>query len=419
MTLHTISQPTSRQPDPAPPSPRAYFLSMPHHALFTIGAVQCVLAVIWWLIDIGGRFGGWFAPIPWGIPSNWAHLFLMIFGLFPPFMFGFLMTTYPRWMSGAPVASRHYLPAAGMLGAGLLLTYAGLLLGKMLLIGALLLYAAGWGLGLYALLRVYATAQRPDVLHARITSGMMALGLLLLMLLIYGIAIKDTDWVDVAREGGIWWFLLPVFFAVSHRLIPFFSQSVIPNYTIYRPDWMMWIIVAGGLLHGGFALGGWSAWLWLADLPMACAALWLSWRWQMQRTFAIRILAMLHVAFLWVGIALAALGLQSLCLLLGLDFSLGRGPLHALLIGYFASMLVAMATRVTLGHSGQPLVADREAWGIFIAVQAAAVLRLCSEVPFWQVQMPELLAVSSMLWIGTFGLWAIKFLPRYWTPPHP
>lgn len=416
MALYTIEALQPKLPA-EPPSPRAYYLSMPHHAMFTVGALQAVLATLWWLLDLGGRYGGWYVPVTWSVPPAWAHLFLMVFGLFPPFMFGFLMTTYPRWMSGLPVSPRHYLPAAGLLAGGLLLTYAGLLLGKTLLLVGLLIFAAGWGLGLYALLRVYASAQRPDVLHARITSGVMALGLLLLVLLVCGIATERATWVGVAREGGIWWFLLPVFFAVSHRLIPFFTQSVIPHYTLYRPDWMMGLIVAGGLLHGALAIGGLPQWFWLADLPMAGSALWLSWRWQMRRTFGIRILAMLHVAFVWVGIALAGLGLQSLFLLLESDFSLGRGPLHALLIGYFASMLVAMATRVTLGHSGQPLVADNRAWGIFLAVQTAAVLRVCSEAPWLAQHMAIFLTLASLLWIAAFAFWAIKFTPRYWTPP--
>jgi len=34
---------------------------------------------------------------------------------------------------------------------------------------------------------------------------------------------------------------------------------------------------------------------------------------------------------------------------------LGLEPLHALAIGFFGSMLLAMVTRITHGHSGRPL----------------------------------------------------------------
>lgn len=415
--IHTITQPSSRTPDPGPASRWAYFSSMPHHAMFTVGTLQAILAIVWWLTDLAGRYGQWFTPINWAIPSVWAHLFLLIFGLFPPYMFGFLMTTYPRWMSGMPVARQHYLGAAALLGGGILLTYGGLLAGRWWLLAGLLVYLAGWALGLYALLRVYESAQRPDVLHARITSGVMAIGLLLLLGYWIGILCEEANWVALAREGGIWWFLFPVFFAVSHRLIPFFSQSALPDYVAFRPDWALWSITSGAMAHGVMTWFGLHPWLWLVDLPMAAVALWMSWRWEMRRTFQLRILAMLHVAFLWVGIGLLVIGLQSLGQWLGIDFISGRSALHALLIGYFTSMLVAMSTRVTLGHSGQPLVADRQAWTLFIAIQGAALLRLLAETSLNLGHPFAWLLLSALIWISAFTVWSVKFMPLYWRSP--
>ena len=51
------------------------------------------------------------------------------------------------------------------------------------------------------------------------------------------------------------------------------------------------------------------------------------------------------------------------------DFVLGRAPAHALFIGFFGSLLVAMVTRVTQGHSGRPLVLGRVAAFAFVAIQ--------------------------------------------------
>ena len=39
---------------------------------------------------------------------------------------------------------------------------------------------------------------------------------------------------------------------------------------------------------------------------------------------------------------------------------LGQAPLHALTLGFFASMLLGMAARVTMGHSGRPVAAGKE-----------------------------------------------------------
>lgn len=387
---------------------------MPHHALFALGALQAVLVMLWWLADLGGRYGGWYAPFQWATPAPWAHLYLMIYGLFPLYMFGFLMTTYPKWMAGVPVAARHYLTAAALLGAGVPLGYAGLAAGKPLLLFALGLHLTGWAVGLYALLRVYAGAQRPDTLHALVTSGVLALGWGLLLAYTLGVYRDDIDLIAVARSGGVWWFLFPVFFAVSHRLIPFFSSVVLPDYKLIRPDWTLWLMAAGGMMHGALELAAKPEWTWLADLPMAATSAWLSFAWRLKQSFHVRILAMLHVAFVWLGVALALYGAHSLALWAGADFPLGRAPLHALVVGYFAAMLVAMSTRVTLGHSGRPLTADNVAWTIFLGVQAAALLRVMADLPGISTHAPQLYLGSALLWLLAFLAWLFKFAPIYW-----
>ena len=394
-----------------------HFMAMPHQAMFTLGALQAVLVMLWWLVDLGGRYGGWYAPLVWAVPPPWAHLYLMIFGLFPPYMFGFLMTTYPRWMGGAPVPPRHYLPAAALLACGVLLGYVGLVAGKPLLLAALVIYLAGWALCLFALLHVYVGAERPDILHARMTSGVLILGFCLLLAYSLGIGLDDPFWIGAARSGGIWWFLFPVFFAVSHRLIPFFSSAVIPNYVVIRPEWPLWVMTAGGMAHGALDMASHPQWTWTVDFAMAAVAFRLSYQWSIRQTFGVRILAMLHIAFVWVGIALTLLGLQSLSMFMDSGMPLGRGPLHALVVGYFASMLIAMSTRVTLGHSGRPLTADQRAWSIFMAVQLVAAVRILADMPVFQAYKAILYLCSAMLWLGAFGGWLLKFTPIYWTKP--
>ena len=61
------------------------------------------------------------------------------------------------------------------------------------------------------------------------------------------------------------------------------------------------------------------------------------------------------------------------------EFTLGRGPVHAVSVGFFGSLLVAMVTRVTQGHSGRPLVLGRIPAIAFVGMQAVAVLRIASE----------------------------------------
>ena len=150
------------------------FSAAPHRMFFFGGVLQSVLVMAWWLADLAGRYGGFYAPIAWSVAPPDAHAFLMLYGLFPFLIFGFLMTTYPRWMNGEEVERRYYVPGFLLMFTGMLVLYAGLVWGWLLALSALQ-YLAGWGVALAGLLRVYFKAQHPDKRHARITSIMLTL----------------------------------------------------------------------------------------------------------------------------------------------------------------------------------------------------------------------------------------------------
>src|SRR3546814_6210486 len=96
-------------------------------------------------------------------------------------------------------------------------------------------------------------------------------------------------------------------------------------------------------------------WLWIADVPLlALASTWLWRNWP--RGHVPALLRVLFLGYAWLPIALALYIAQSLVYGLDGDSILGRAPAHALFIGFFGSLLVAMVTRVTQGHSGRPLV---------------------------------------------------------------
>ena len=80
--------------------------------LFFCGMANLLLASAWWLAHLVARYTG--APIfalDLAIAPIWAHSFFMLFTVFPTFIFGFLFTTFPRWMNGPPVTRRAYAAA--------------------------------------------------------------------------------------------------------------------------------------------------------------------------------------------------------------------------------------------------------------------------------------------------------------------
>jgi uncharacterized protein involved in response to NO len=93
--------------------------------------------------------------------------------------------------------------------------------------------------------------------------------------------------------------------------------------------------------------------------------------------------------------------------------ALGLAPLHALAVGFFATMSLAMVSRVTLGHSGRPLVADALTWRLCLMLHGIAALRVAAEL------LPgaaALLAVAASGWLVVFGLWCARVVPIYLKP---
>ena len=81
----------------------------PHRSLFLVGALQGVLTLLWWVFDLIGRYGIVGSMSVWSMAPIWAHAFLMVYGFFPFFIFGFLFTTFPNWMNGEKIKPRQFL----------------------------------------------------------------------------------------------------------------------------------------------------------------------------------------------------------------------------------------------------------------------------------------------------------------------
>ncbi len=381
--------------------------------MFLPGVFQAVLVMLFWFAELLGRTGLWTSP-PLVISANGAHVFLMLFGVFPFFIFGFLFTVYPRWMGGAVVPASRYIAAFALLIAGMILFYAGLFTSRLVVATALALQLAGWGVTLYSLLAVFLQAPKRGP-HERLLNLALAAGMLGVACFLAGVVNQAPPAFALAREIGLWLFLMPVVFLVAHRMIPFFSQSALINYMMVRPAWGPPLMVACAVGHAVFEITGLQGWRFLADAPLAVAALHHSWIWQFRRSFHARLLAMLHIAFLWLGLAMALYAAQSLVLLVsGVDY-FGRAPLHALGIGFFTGMVVAMASRVTLGHSGRVLEANDLTWRVLFGVNIAAILRIIAE--FAPGTASGILnALAAATWLVSFLLWAWLYAPMYLRP---
>lgn len=391
------------------------FTAAPHRVMFFGGGVQIVAAILWWLFELVTRHGMAGPPINWSIMPGYAHLYLTVFSLFILYIFGFVMTTFPRWMGGREIRKSIYVTSFVLLMTGNMLFYAGLATQQIVLQLALIISLSGWAVGIYALLRVVLDTPPSDKINPLVILLSLLMGWLGLLSYLFWLVSDNVRWVQLAAQLGIWLFLVPLFVSVGHRMIPFFTKSALPHASISRPDWPWWVLLAGSAAHGVLQFYDAAAWLWLADAPATLAAFQLSYSWGFRQSFKNAMLSILHLGFAWLGVALLLYTIQSAVIFASNEsvFILGLAPLHALTIGCFATLVIGMGTRVTFGHSGMPFIVNPPLKLMFAGVQFAAILRILADV-VPQQHNHWLYLLSALLWLLCFTPWVWRFLPAYW-----
>jgi uncharacterized protein involved in response to NO len=388
------------------------FTSAPHRVMFFGGALQTLAVMLWWLAEMATRYGVIGHPADWPVIPVAAHGYLMIYVLFPFFMFGFLMTTFPRWMGGREIPAQRYVPAFVLMLLGAAGFYVGLFAGRSVMAIATFFTLAGWGIALNALLRVLLDTSNPDKRHPKIIFIALCIGWCGIAAYAVWLLGDNPVWLRLAMQGGIWLFLLPVFASVAHRMIPFFTSTTLQDPLVPRPFWAWWVMLAASVAHGVLQLAEAFAWLWVCDAPLAIAALYLTYVWGVRRNMHNPMLGVLHIGFAWLGIAMLLFTVQSMVLFIshGATHIWGFAPLHALTVGYFATLLIGMSTRVTLGHSGMPIQADAPIKLMFAGIQLAAILRVLADMLPVQF-MTGLYLAAATVWLLCFTPWVLRYLP--------
>lgn len=401
------------RPDPADGGWRfARLLTAPHRLAFVAGAGVFAASALWWLAVLLARTLG--LPVPWAVPPLVAHGLWWALGFMPLFIVGFLFTAGPRWLGLPDVDARTLRwPVLAMVG-GWALALPGWHVAAPLAAAGLLAVAGGWAALLARFTQLLRRSRVPDRLHATVVAACGGVGLLALLLAAAALACGDVTLARVAAQAALWGFIAPTFAVVSHRMLPFFTASALPGHTAWRPGWVLTALLAVLAVQGAGAIAGLlgaptpAALQAAFEAPAALLCLWLAWRWGFVQSRSNGLLAMLHAGFVWLGIATAlAAASHALLAASGGERSLGLAPLHALTAGYLGATLLAMVTRVSAGHSGRPLAADGPAWALYLALQAAAVLRVVAAL--WPTAEALLTPLAAMAWAAAAGGWALRY----------
>lgn len=385
-------------------------------------------SALWWVGVLWSRLDGW--PLVWRISPVLAHALLMSFGFAPLFFAGFLFTAGPKWLAQPEMRASALAPTVGAALAGWALFVIGATRSATISAVGLALVAAGWGVFTLRLWRLVRTSRARDRTHPRWIVAACATGAFAMWAAAAGLAAGREDIARAAVQLGLWGFVALVFATVAHRMIPFFGDGGLARLDLRWPAWLLWVFGATlglqaifGMLDALAGPSGAAAHALRAALeaPSALLLLALALRWIVVPRLRIplrqRLPRMMYIGFAWFAVALALATVSDALAAFGDgSVTLGLAPLHAMTMGFLASILLAMASRVACGHSGRSLVADAFLWSAFWLLQAAVLARLASAL--WPAMPPFVLLFAALAWASVATGWALRY-GRWFGLPRP
>lgn len=127
--------------------------------------------------------------------------------------------------------------------------------------------------------------------------------------------------------------------------------------------------------------------------------------WRSRDALSHPLLLVLHIGFAWLAIGLALRGIADL---------FGALPridaLHAITLGAMGTLTLGMMVRLTRTHGRLGQVSDAPTNAAFVAMSAAALLRVFGPLVAPGAPMPVYLAAGA-LWIGAFVIFLIRYAP--------
>jgi uncharacterized protein involved in response to NO len=336
-----------------------------------------------------------FAPLDW-------HVHEMIFGYVAAVIAGFLLTAIPNWtgrlpVNGAPLAA---LAALWLAGRVAILTSA--------TIGPLA--AAAIDVSFLATLAAVALREIVAGKNWRNLRVLIVLSVLIGANILFHVEVMIAGTTDYAARLGIA-AVLTLIMLIGGRIVPSFTNNWLARMNPGRMPRQFSRYDALALAGGVLALAAWV----IAPTHVATALLMLAAavlhivrlaRWAGDRTFADRLVLVLHVAYLFVpvGFALGAAAILSPAV----PASAG---IHAWTAGAVGLMTLAVMTRASLGHTGRRLEAGTATQAIYLFALLGALARIAATF----AAAPLLLHVAATGWVLAFGTFAViygRFLLR-------
>lgn len=366
---------------------------------FFFGSVYAGAIILVWLPAFYGelQLSTAFAPRDW-------HVHEMLFGYIAAVVAGFLLTAVPNWtgslpLQGGPLALLFSTWVAGRVAVG---------------ISAWI----GWGTAaaidsLFLILLAVAAAR--EIIAGRKWNNLKIVGIVALLAgvnLAFHLEAHVAGSTEYAARGGVA-LVIMLIALIGGRIIPSFTRNWLARQTPGPMPSPFGRFDAATMAMTVLVLALWVA----RPLATLTGVLLLAvgvmhifrlMRWAGYRTFADRLVLILHIAYAFIpaGFILSALS--------ALGFIAPSAGIHAWTGGAVGTMTLAVMSRATLGHTGQRLEASAATHLIYAAVIFAALARICAVMN--ADYAGTLIAVAAIAWAAAFLGFAGTYSVAFWSP---
>lgn len=371
-----------------------YFFSQPHQPFFILAFVNAIVSMFIFMLFIKGT-------VPSQISAINYHAYSLIYMLFTPAFLAFLFTTFPRFSGTKIIEQKKYMAIFWVFLLASFTYQIGILFSSSVLITAMLLMFLGHILAVKILLDVYKSSVHENKKDQEWILLGMAFGLFAHLLSIISIWLPTLH--NFSIQLSIYLYLFIVIVTVAQRMVPFFSHT-----TVQKNRERFKVIIGLIVLHVILETIQPSS-SFIVDMLLAYLIGKELWQWRLPLQNPNPLIWILLIALYWVPVSFALASITNLLsLMYGTNFlSL---DIHVLALGFFFTILIGFGTRVTLGHSGNTMNADRLTTILFYWTQVVVVMRIITSLAVansWNFLV--FFDISLTVWMVMFGLWGSRF----------
>ncbi len=365
---------------------------------FLSGAVFSIVAIILWLLMYKGAIN--LSPLGGGY---WWHIHEMIFGFGCAIVAGFLLTAIQNWTG-----------VRGAQGRTLLVLFLLWLTGRLVLLMPSIFSDTLTTIIDLSFLPAVAYVLAKPIIATKQYNNLFFVPLLLLFTLAnlemhLAIYFPQTFTITYAGYAGVMLvtFLMSV---MAGRVAPMFTANGTKTAKVTPLPWLD-KITNGSLAIAMFSLLlepiiGFSQQFFGIILIIAGLFQTMRWlRWRPWITLGVPLLWSFHFAIKFIAYGL---------IILGASYLIPEIPSshmwHLLTVGGMGGLILAMISRVSLGHTGRPLLPPKAMTAAYFFITLAAIIRA-----FGPFALPEktvlFIDISGTFWLFAFGIFVITYAP--------